>query len=267
MSDTARVLLITGDQLRHRWVASTLHRTLGLAGVVSEQVPALPVDSASATLTEDEQIIQKHFEERDAVEKVHLGREVDFPEVPVRHVPRGESNSPETRAWVSEQRPDVVFLYGSSIIRPPLLTDYPTINLHLGLSPYYRGSGTNFWPLANGEPECVGCTIHLAVEDVDAGGVLHQVRPPVEPVDRAHEMGTKALMAAVAAIPAVVEAYRAGRIQPVKQDLSAGTVYKRRDFDAASVRRLWANLESGMIREYAEAQDTRNARFPIVGQV
>ena len=32
------------------------------------------------------------------------------------------------------------------------------LNLHLGISPYYKGSGTNYFPLVNNEPQYVGAT-------------------------------------------------------------------------------------------------------------
>ena len=72
--------------------------------------------------------------------------------------------------------------------------------MHLGLSPYYRGSGTNFWPLVDRLPECVGVTIHLAIPSVDAGPILTQVRPDIEPTDRAHEIGSRAIIAGLYAL-------------------------------------------------------------------
>ena len=32
------------------------------------------------------------------------------------------------------------------------------INVHLGLSPYYKGSATNFWPFVNNELQFLGVT-------------------------------------------------------------------------------------------------------------
>ena len=58
--------------------------------------------------------------------------------------------------------PDVVLVCGTGILREELINLFPghIINIHLGLSPYYRGAGTNFWPLVNREPEYLGATIH-----------------------------------------------------------------------------------------------------------
>src|SRR5690606_39404976 len=58
---------------------------------------------------------------------------------------------------------DVYVVFGASYIRGPLI-DYlvarGAINIHMGVSPYYRGSSCNFWALYDGRPEYVGATIH-----------------------------------------------------------------------------------------------------------
>jgi hypothetical protein len=47
--------------------------------------------------------------------------------------------------------PDLIISYGCSIIKRPLIEyfDKKFINIHLGLSPYYKEGGTNFWPFVN----------------------------------------------------------------------------------------------------------------------
>jgi methionyl-tRNA formyltransferase len=264
MQTEARVVLLTGNGLRHRYVMAQLAQSTRLAGVVSEG--KAPVVAAPALLPPaDQEVIHRHFAERDAVEKRLLGAAAPPPETGILEIPHGTVNSGEVLSWVREREPDFVLLYGSGIIKPPLLERYEgrVVNLHLGLSPYYRGSGTNFWPLANGEPECVGATLHLAVRDVDAGAILAQVRPHPEPSDRAHELGTKTIIAGIALLPRVLALYREGRLQPQGQDLSQGRVYRNRDFNAEAVRALWRRLDGGMVPEYIARMPERRDRYPI----
>ena len=47
------------------------------------------------------------------------------------------------------------------------------INIHAGVSPYYRGAGCNFWALYDGNPHLVGATIHLLSKGLDSGPVLY----------------------------------------------------------------------------------------------
>lgn len=259
-----RVVLITGDERRHRYVAARLAEHLDVVGVVHEtKVPIAP--AREGPTSEDQRIVQQHLSERDSVERQLLGDVTCGLSMPTLHVGAGESNSPQVFDWLEAQSPDFVVLYGSSIIRDPLLAAYGgrMINLHLGLSPYYRGSATNFWPLVNREPECVGATLHLAVPRVDAGPILAQVRPQATDEDRAHSLGTKALIAAAALLPRVLKEFSTGRIFPVPQDLSQGRVYRRSDFTADAVRALWHNLDSGMMHQYVTHRAQRCAAYPI----
>jgi methionyl-tRNA formyltransferase len=265
MKREARVLLLTGNGLRHRYAARQLSRNLNLVGIVSEGKAPLPTQS-EALSAEDRVVIERHFAERDRVEERLLGRNLQFPDTAVFNTEHNSINSPGVYDWVQRHAPEVLLLYGSSIVKPPLLDAYPgrIINLHLGLSPYYRGSGTNFWPLVNREPECVGATIHLAVVKVDAGAMLAQVRPSPERTDRAHELGTKTIIRGFQAMPAVIHGYLDGLIKPQPQDTAIGKVYRRKDFDAESTVTMWRHFETGMMDEYVSDLKARQQRYPIV---
>ncbi len=75
---------------------------------------------------------------------------------------------------------DVYVVFGASYIRGPLI-DYlvarGAINIHMGVSPYYRGSSCNFWALYDGRPEYVGATIHKLSKGLDSGDMLFHVFP------------------------------------------------------------------------------------------
>lgn len=265
MRSEHRILLLTGNQLRHNYVANQLAANLQLVGLLQEGKAKL-VAKPEELSDEDRRVVDEHFAQRGAAERKLLGAEIAPPMVPRYEVAHGESNSTEVFSWVQSLEPDYIVLYGTSIIKDPLLSAYDgrLINIHLGLSPYYRGTGTNFWPLVDRCPECVGATIHLAVLSVDAGAILQQVRPQAEAGDGAHELGTKTIMAAVEALPSVVERYAAGEIEPQRQDLSIGKVFRRKDFHADAVRSLWDNLNSGMMDDYLANRSERLAKFPIV---
>jgi folate-dependent phosphoribosylglycinamide formyltransferase PurN len=262
-----KVVLMTSNGLRHRYAAKVIASELDLCGVVSEGKSSLTAHLTEPTIQQS-RVIERHFADRNEAEKNLLGNIDDFPrDVNVFTVENGSSNDPDVFTWVKNLQPDVVLLYGTSIIKPPLLSYYEghIINLHLGLSPYYRGSGTNFWPLVDGLPECVGATIHLATLTVDGGDILCQVRPnDVEPEDRAHELGTKVIMAAIKKMCKVVSCVLESKISPVKQDLTNGMVYRRRDFNSDAVEKMWRNFEKGMMEKYLSEKDNRDNRYPIV---
>jgi methionyl-tRNA formyltransferase len=75
---------------------------------------------------------------------------------------------------------DVYVVFGSSFIRGWLVEELvanSAINIHMGLSPYYRGSSCNFWALHDRRPAFVGATIHYLSAGLDSGPILAHVRP------------------------------------------------------------------------------------------
>ncbi len=94
-------------------------------------------------------------------------------------------NHPEVAELANRLAPDVVAVYGTSLIKPPLLGKgrLGMVNLHGGLSPEYRGADCTFWALYNGEPEMVGCTLHFIDAGIDSGHLIAHVCPAVQAAD------------------------------------------------------------------------------------
>lgn len=107
---------------------------------------------------------------------------LDRPEL-VREVPH--INHPDVVAMARELQPDLICVFGTSLIRGDLLKEgrLGIVNLHGGLSPEYRGADCTFWALYNGEPEKVGCTLHYIDAGIDTGGLIAHVSPAVTPED------------------------------------------------------------------------------------
>ena len=264
MRQEPRIVLLTGSERRHRYAATAVAERTAVVGIVTEEGGLLALGTSSSP--EDRETIRQHLAERDAVEARMLGRSSAWPPTARLQLPLGGVNQPEGIAWVRKRRPEVVVLFGASVIQEPLLQLFGgrIVNVHLGLSPYYRGSGTNFWPLVERKPECVGATIHLAVAQVDGGPILGQIRPKTDAHDRAHDVGTKAIVAAFRVLPIVLRRYLDGGLPPVRQDLTDGRVFRSGAFNAAAVRQLWANFEAGMMQEYVRDAEVRCRAYPIV---
>ncbi|MBO8084813.1 MAG: formyl transferase [Marichromatium sp.] len=92
-------------------------------------------------------------------------------------------SDPALLALAERLSPELICVFGTSLIRGPLLERYPLINLHGGLSPEYRGADCTFWALHNGEPEQVGCTLHFIDQGIDTGRLIAHVSPEIRPDD------------------------------------------------------------------------------------
>ncbi len=75
---------------------------------------------------------------------------------------------------------DVFVVFGASFIKGWLcdhLVERGAFNIHMGLSPYYRGSSCNFWAMYDARPHMVGATIHQLSSGLDSGPMLFHALP------------------------------------------------------------------------------------------
>lgn len=75
---------------------------------------------------------------------------------------------------------DIYIVFGCSFIKGELaeiLISKKAINIHAGISPYYRGSDCNFWALYDNNLHLVGTTIHLLSKGLDSGPILYHAMP------------------------------------------------------------------------------------------
>jgi methionyl-tRNA formyltransferase len=261
-----RAILLTSTFRRHVFVANTVAARCDLVGVWQEEKSFRP--ERYAANAEDEAVIQRHFASRDESEVAHFASHDTLrvgAQAVHRMVPVGGCNDPAEVALMVATRPDVVLVFGTGILREPLLSAFEgrLINIHLGLSPYYRGAGTNFWPLVNREPEYVGATIHYLDAGIDTGPMLAHARPTVTRGDGPHDVGNKTIVAAADALLRAAASHVAGTARPVPQ-WTGGRLYQRKDFSADAVRTLYRNFDTGMIDEYLAARASRDAALRLI---
>ena len=259
---SVRAVVLTSTMLRHQFVANTMAARLSVSCVWQEEKSFEPLRYASDAADEAE--IGRHFDARDASEAAYFSAHAALV-ANSRRVPPGGCNDPAVIDAIRQARPDVVLVFGTGLLKRPLLEAFAgrLINIHLGLSPYYRGAGTNFWPLVNREPEFCGATIHFLDEGVDTGPIIAHVRPEIRPGDGPHDIGNRTIVAAAAMLAEAAVAHAASPLRGVPQT-GTGRVYARKDFSADAVRRLYANVAEGMIDEYLANRGARDARVPLV---
>ena len=92
---------------------------------------------------------------------------------------------------IQDNNPKCIALYSVSIIKEKLISIFNErlFNIHAGLSPYYRGTATNIWPIINEELEYIGMTVHHIDKGIDSGGLILQGRPNLDKDDDTHNNG------------------------------------------------------------------------------
>ena len=126
---------------------------------------------------------------------------------------------------------DVYIVFGSSHIKG-WLSDYlvqkRAINIHMGVSPYYRGSSCNFWATYDFRPAYVGATVHLLSKGLDSGNILYHVLPDPADCSSQFDFGMKAVRAAIDSVSPFLERFKIGDYSCLVQDRSLELRYSRK---------------------------------------
>lgn len=158
-----KVLLISGPHPRHIHYANTIIDSGKVVGViVQEREEFVPTPPEGIAAVDRENFI-RHFENRKKCEEKHFDSEAVINHDNILRVTSKTISQKGSVAFVEKLKPDVAFIFGSGMIRDPLFSSLPDlkINMHLGLSPRYRGSATLFWPFYFLEPNWALSLIHI----------------------------------------------------------------------------------------------------------
>lgn len=260
-----RIAILTSTETRHRYFVQALRARLPVVAVGYEETGYHPATAPADDLTPAEQeIVAHHFAERTRQEERFFGNDSEFvqdsPHCRAMRIAPKCLNTEDTLAFLRQSKADTVVVYGTNLIKPPLLGRWPgrMINLHLGLSPYYRGTATNFYPLLNEEPEYVGATVHQIDAGIDSGPIYRHARPRIVADDMPHTIGCKAIAAGIEALISVVSEMAEKLLDPVAPwPVQSPRLYLRRDYHPSQVVKLYRKLEEGLIPKYVE-------RAPVV---
>jgi methionyl-tRNA formyltransferase len=262
-----RVLFIGGSHRRHAYFLRTIAQHATVAGAIIEQreesIPRPPAGIAEG----DRSNFVRHFEKRDEAERRYF-TDASLPDVPVHVATAATLNSDAAAVFARSLRADVALVFGSHLIRDPLFSALPrhTLNLHLGLSPRYRGAATLFWPFYFMEPTWAGATFHYLVAEPDAGAMVHQVVPGLHSDDGIHDVAGKTVVASASAATALLDVLARTGEWTVYQQRGSGKNFLDADFRAEHLR---VNYDMFGDRMAAHVIDGRlQARLPrLVSQL
>ena len=241
-----KALVLTSNKKRHKYYVQKIAENLEVVGVISE-----PKVKYYNELKENSLLVKEHFNMLSQYEEKYLGNP-KFPEnIHILKLTKDEINSEMALNFAKNKNPDVIFLFGTCILSDIWLDTFQNkiINLHLGLSPFYRGSATLFWPIYNNCISCVGVTIHITSKKVDAGEIIARLKPYLEKGDNYYDINLKAIKAGIDSIVPVTKEYINGNRLPLKQDLSKSKLYKKSDFSEKKLQIALKNIGSGLTIE------------------
>ena len=254
-----KILIISGSHSRHLFVhESILKSGADCAAVVMERESAIPFPPVNIA-KHDRQNFKNHFEERSRVEKKAYGeikpKEI-FDGIPTMYCTAESLNSINVTNFAKKFSPDMVFIFGPDLIRNPLLNVLPVnrINLHLGLSPWFRGSATLFWPFYFLQPQFAGSTFHQILPEADAGDILHQCRPKLEIGDGIHDVGVKVVIQAKNDLIGLIDSCMTNESLSYSKQKSTGRLFLTSDFEPSHLRVIYDTFQNKIVDSYLNGE-------------
>ena len=248
---TLKIVIFTSNAIRHKFFANSLSKQVDDCLVVVESKPQNSFKTKNnSKLTP----IESHFYERYMTELEFFRNNESFLSKTLQ-VPYHDANSSYVYEEVKKFHPDMVFVFGSSILKDETLRLAPSgqfLNMHLGLSPYYRGSGTNFWPFVNNELDYVGATILHLDPGIDTGDIVLHTRPTFENGDNVHTIGCKTIKQGTNKMIQILKQFKEGKkIQRTKQwSITDGRYYLVKDFNEDALTIYQNNMGKNIIQTY-----------------
>lgn len=260
-----KALLFTTDQPNQRALANRLAASVPIAGIVNVQAPgiaarghrkptvrararALATRAASATVGLP--IRRAWFAMLAHYDRSHP----QLPALPTLDVT--DVNAPEVIALVERERPDLVIVSGTNLLKPPLIAAIAksgrTVNLHTGISPYIKGGPncTN-WCLALRRFDLIGNSVMWLDAGIDSGNLIATERTAltgseslaglqIAVMDHAHDLYVRC-----------VRLFAEGRSLPSvpQREIGEGRLFLTRDWRPSSIAAALANFHLHYARE------------------
>jgi len=260
-----KILILTGNRLRHRYFAKKLLEAFSDVSLIFEEFKEITGDNYTNDGTTP--LMAEHFQEFDRTEQAFFETSVDratqiIEGSTIHRLAPDTINESENVQKIINLKPDIIVVYSTSILKKGIINAFPKriFNLHAGLSPYYRGGGTNFFPFYNNELEYVGMTVHYLDAGIDSGDIILQGTPEFEADDNTHTIGCKCIdVGAELMIKVISRLIESNNDLPsFPQDLSIGRVYMKKHFTDKSILKVRRNLKDGLIENFLENQKVSN---------
>tara|TARA_B100000427_G_C15458006_1_gene572719 strand:- start:133 stop:918 length:786 start_codon:yes stop_codon:yes gene_type:complete len=234
-----KVTLFTSNNHRHNYLINLLSN-------FCDELWAIQECKTLFTEKNDEKyrnknIIEKYFiKVLDAQNKIFKKEFVNKNNKNIKTLPilNGELNKLPLYYLDDFLKSDIYVVFGSSYIKGELLdflVKQKAINIHAGVSPYYRGTDCNFWALHDDNPHLVGSTIHLLSKGLDGGPILYHAMSNLKTNHFEYTMST-----VKSAFHSIAERIKDGSIftiKPVVQDKVKEIRYtKKVDFNEEVVK-------------------------------
>ena len=222
-----RITVFTGNQPRHISLIENLSQIADEVYAIVECRTVFPGEVSDFFKNSD--IMQKYFKRVISAEREIFGSPRFLPEnIKALVIKSGDLNRLQYKIFEQALEADAYIVFGSSYIKSELLdflVSNRAYNIHMGVSPYYRGSSCNFWAAYDGNFDYIGATIHLLSAGLDSGHMLFHAFP--EATTDPFLLGMKAVMSAHNSLIEYLKSGKLQKMESVLQDRKLEIRYSR----------------------------------------
>jgi len=224
-----KITVFSGNQPRHLSLAKELDRIADEVFFISEVNTVFPgqIDD----FFKKTEVMQKYFANVINSEKKVFG-DIGFLSSNIRtlSIKSGDLNRLDRSQLEEALHSDVYVVFGASYIKGWLvdfLVGKDALNIHMGISPFYRGSSCNFWALYDDNPSYVGSTIHMLSKGLDSGDMLFHCLPNFVDGDSPFDFTMRSVLAAHHGLCQTIDNGSIFSMERIVQDKTAELRYTR----------------------------------------
>ena len=255
MKTEKKILIISGDLLKHKFVALKILKKFKNSQVIFEKYPK----KIERNYTKNKsKIIKDHFNEVTRYEKIFFNKFCNnnrsfLKKRTIFSISKGQINENSVFNKIRLYKPYLIILNATSILGKKYTNFFKkVVNIHAGLIPYYRGTGCNVWTFYNDELEYTGVTIHFVNNKIDHGNIIIQEKTLFSNNDNTHTVGCKNSIIASKLILKSVKYLLKHDNYLGKRILSKKTkLYQNKDFNENILLKVNENIKKkGIVKKY-----------------
>jgi len=250
-----KILLIAGPELRHQYYINHLKNNFNIAGIIIESIE---YKEAPSQTIEEELAWDWYFTRRREYEiRVFSGsnnlKQKNNPGI--IQIPNASINARKTINEIKTMKPDLIAIFGSSIVGHELINLYPQkiFNLHVGLSNWYRGSSCNFWPLYDRRLDLLGASIIRINAGIDSGEILAQQTIDFDENDDEQSLPAKCIILGAKLMIDTIKNWGNNLLLPVSSS-GNGKLFLQKQFSPKSVLKVKQMVDKGELKDLVKSQ-------------
>ena len=250
-----RIVILTGSELRHTYFRKKFssEKQFHVCRSICESKKG-SIESRIAAEVTDNSMRTFHLHERKKSEVQFFSSYISNTKDKSNplFIEKGTLNNNSIVSSIINENPDFIIAYGCSIISSDLLEHFKNriINIHLGLSPYYRGSGTNFWPFYHKELQYIGVTFMYMDRGIDTGEIIHQIQADFKLDDTISAVGNRLIVKMTdECIKLMRNLNNLKKLNLIPSEFPR-RYFSKKDFSEESVKVAYQNVSAGLVHHY-----------------